>query len=66
MVKKWGQTLFLSRQGKNNPVSVPILLYNRGPAGVRRPVDGLCGNRDSYYADPPEMPGSGGGLDTTR
>jgi hypothetical protein len=26
MVETWGQTLFLSRQGKNNLVSVPILL----------------------------------------
>jgi len=26
MVEKWGQTLFLSCQGKNNLVSVPILL----------------------------------------
>jgi len=31
-------------------------VLNRGPAGVRSPVDGLCGHRRGLYADPHKTP----------
>jgi integrase len=31
-------------------------VLNRGPAGVRSPVDGLWGHRRGFYADPHKTP----------